>query len=673
MNLNGIPPELIALPQWVCYGAEGTRPGDKGYKMPYNPLTGHGAKAGQPDTWTTFPKACAGVRSERYTGIGFEFAEGGGIVGIDFDHCRNPDTGELSPWAAAWVDKLNSYTEISPSGTGLHIICFGQLPGKAIKRPQAEMYDSGRYFTVTGDICGKQRPVSRNDGAIAALYAELVEDYRKSRETPHNAIPERSATSPVSLEDQQVIDIARRAKNGQMFERLFQGDWQDFHKSQSEADLALCNLLAFYAGGDAAQVDRLFRASGLMREKWDERHGGQTYGEITIGKAVADLKGVYAPSPRAEQGLGPPEEAFSEKADKNKTPPQKLESVAAIELQKMQLPPVQFIVNGLLPVGLGLLASPPKYGKSWMVLDMGLSVAAGRPFLGHQTTRGGCLYLALEDSLNRLKDRMNKILLEDVAPIGFDYAVKALDLSNGLLEQLDAYLKEKPETRLIIIDTLQKIRGQTGGKENAYATDYREMSLLKSFADRHSICILLVHHLRKMADDGDPFNRISGTSAMFGAPDVAMVLSREKRDDVQTTFSYEGRDIEGGSTVLEFDKEAFHWKILGDADWLAEERQRLAYQKDPIVLTIKKLLERNPAGWSGTASELLDAGKTLMATYLATTPRDLSNKLSALDKPLFDYDGIVHTRAKHGGAGGKHHFMPPVTGVEYEQTVITPI
>ena len=267
---------------------------------------------------------------------------------------------------------------------------------------------------------------------------------------------------------------------------------------------------------------------------------------------------------------------------------------------------------------------------------------------------------------------MQKVLKGAPAPAGFDYAVKCLDLSHGLLEQLAGYLRDKPETRMIIIDTLQKVRGQSGGKENAYTADYREMGLLKTFADQHGICVLLVHHLRKMADDGDPFNRISGTAAIFGAADVAMVLSREKRQDTQTTFSYEGRDIESGSTVLEFDKECFRWKILGDADWLVEERALQAYRNNPIVQTVKKLLEQHPEGWSGTSSELLDAGKVLITNYIAATPRELTNKLVALDKSFFDYDGIIHTKGKNGSGGGKHRFYYASTD-KYEQPVFPPI
>lgn len=669
MTFEKVPAELRALRQWVCYGKTGIAPGEKQYKMPFNPRTGYGARAGDPETWATFDEACKAVESGQYAGIGFEFVENGGYVGVDFDHCIDQN-GALSAWAIDKMERLYSYTEVSPSGSGIHILCKGKLPGKAVKRPHAEMYDKDRYFTFTGDSWGFARPISSADHAISRLYEELQADGKRPAEqsTGKERAEPSSAPAGNALGG---MEAARRSKNAAKFDALYMGKWKGAYESQSQADQAFCNLLAFYCRKDAADMDEIFRRSGLMRPKWDENHGGQTYGAMTIAKAIADTKEVYEPRP--EQDFEKvPNDVWGRTEYNEKPPAQKLEAISAADLQKMELPPVQFIINGLLPVGLGLLVSPPKYGKSWMVLDMGLSIAGGQSFLGHATNPGGCLYLALEDSFNRLKDRMQKVLKGAPAPADFDYAVKCLDLSHGLLDQLDGYLQDKPETRLIIIDTLQKIRGQSGGKETAYTADYREMGLLKSFADQHGICILLVHHLRKMGDDGDAFNRISGTAAIFGAADVAMVLSREKRQDSQTTFSYEGRDIESGSTVLEFDKETFRWKLLGDSEWLAEERARLAYQNNPIVQTVKKLLEQHPEGWSGTSSELLDAGKVLLTAYIAATPRELTGKLTPLDKPLFDYDGIVHTRAKRGTGGGRHHFYYASTD-KYEQTVFPPI
>lgn len=303
-QFENIPVELTALPQWVCYGRRGTSLGDREYKIPIDPRSGYGAKAGQPDTWATFTQAKEAVQAGRFTGVGFEFAEGGGIVGIDFDHCRDPETGAVNAWAQKWVDALNSYTEISPSGTGLHILVRGELPGSAIKRPQAEMYLSGRYFTVTGNIYGVKRLLRPAPEAVKALYAELVKDAEKGRNPaplPTDGSLEwdaeiggnQSFTPVLWLDDQMLIEKATNAKNGSLFASLYAGEWQRSHKSQSEADLAFCNMLAFWSGGDPEQMDRIFRVSNLMRPKWDELHGWKTYGQITIERAVADLKDQY--------------------------------------------------------------------------------------------------------------------------------------------------------------------------------------------------------------------------------------------------------------------------------------------------------------------------------------------------------------------------------------------
>lgn len=339
-----------------------------------------------------------------------------------------------------------------------------------------------------------------------------------------------------------------------------------------------------------------------------------------------------------------------------KGPSAGLSVISAVDLQEKDIPPIKFIVDGLLPHGLNMLAAPSKYGKSWMVLALCLSVAAGEPFLGHKTSKCGCLYLALEDSQRRLKGRMNKVLAGKKAPEGFYYATSAHDMDNGLFGELESFLKAHPDTGLIVIDTLQKVRGGTQGREGAYANDYREVGTLKSFADQYGIALLLVHHLRKMRDDGDPFNMISGTNGIMGAADTTMVLTKEKRGDENATLSIVGRDVESSDAVVRFNKETCHWENLGDADWLAEQRAKLEYRDSPIVKTIKKLLEQSPEGWDGTAQQILDAGRFIAKTYLAPTARDLSSKIKSLDKPLFDYDGIIHERKSNGSGGGRHRF-----------------
>ena len=333
-----------------------------------------------------------------------------------------------------------------------------------------------------------------------------------------------------------------------------------------------------------------------------------------------------------------------------------LRTVSARELQLKDIPPVRFAVKGLIPAGLSILASPPKYGKSWLVLDLCLSVAAGKRFLGFSTNRSGCLYLALEDSERRLKTRMDKLLYSRPAPEGFYFATEAQALDNGLLDALEAFLAAHGDVRLIVLDTYQRIRGAAQGREGAYSSDYRETGALKAFADRHNVALLLVHHLRKMRDDGDPFAMISGTTGISGAADTMLVLIKENRSDSSARFSVVGRDVESLDAVLRFDRETCRWANLGDADAFAEQQRRSEYMASPITLTLRKLLEQRPQGWEGTATDLLTAGQYIARTPLAATARDLSAKLRAMSGLFLEMDGIIYTRRSNGSGGGKHVF-----------------
>lgn len=334
----------------------------------------------------------------------------------------------------------------------------------------------------------------------------------------------------------------------------------------------------------------------------------------------------------------------------------KLATISAAELQSKELPPLEFAVDGLLPHGLSILCSPPKYYKSWMVLDLAIRVANGEPFLLHKTNQSGCLYLALEDGTRRLQDRMGRLLGNADAPSNFYFATESSNLETNLLEELEDFLKAHPGVGLIIIDTFQCIRGSVRPKETPYAADYREMASLKQFADRHHVAMLLVHHLRKMKDDGDPFNMISGTNGIMGAADTIFVISKQKRNDDNATLSIVGRDVEGGDTVLTFDKDICRWTVVGTGEDIVAEQSRRNYETNPIVRTIKALLDKSQNGWRGTMSELLVAGLAVTGSPLASGPRELTAKLQALDDLLAD-DGIAHTRTSHGTGGGKHQFQ----------------
>ena len=344
------------------------------------------------------------------------------------------------------------------------------------------------------------------------------------------------------------------------------------------------------------------------------------------------------------------------------TPPQEetkkkpgLSYITATDLQKADLPPVQFLVDDILPVGTSLLSAASKIGKSWMVLDMGLAIAAGKPFMGHTTNKAGVLYLALEDSQSRLQDRMNKVLNRGKAPEGMRFSIVAPTLDEGLLEILADDLKANPDTKLIIIDTLQKIRGSSKGRESGYEQDYREMGAVKKFVDERGLSVLFVHHNRKMNDTDDPFNMISGTNGIMGAADTTWTIIKNKRSDGEATLHITGRDVEQTDTVISFDKSAWKWKPMGALDLIVSQRDREAYDNDPIVHTIKTLLKES-GEWKGSAADLMAEGKRICKRPIATSAQSIGYSLKKLDDKLMEYDGIIHDRGKNGNAPGKHAF-----------------
>ena len=329
---------------------------------------------------------------------------------------------------------------------------------------------------------------------------------------------------------------------------------------------------------------------------------------------------------------------------------------SAAVLRVRQLPWLRYVAEGLLPQGLVLLASPPKYGKSWLALDLCLSVASGKPFLGRPCQRGECLYLALEDGEQRLQSRMSRLLGDQPAPAGLFYQTKAVSLDNGLLTNLDFFAVKYPRARLIVIDTLQKIRGEERTSSSVYAADYAVMGQLKEFADRHGICLLLVHHLRKMSDDADPFNRIAGSNGIFGAADAALVLTRAKREDAQTTLDLTGRDVEDKRLVLRFDKGACQWRSLGSPDEV--ERAQLAehYAADPLVQTVLQQLDAGGGKWQTNAKGFFAACEDACGECPVDSGPALARALEKLAPLLHERDGVAYRAAAKGTGGRVYRF-----------------
>ena len=303
LAVSGLPEGVREREQWVCWREE-DRDG-KPTKIPVTPGAGGFASSTESDTWSDFETALEYTETEHADGVGFVFTDDDPIVGVDLDDCRDPETGDVDDAARDIIDRLDSYTEVSPSGTGYHVLLRGELPEGRNRRGSIELYDTARFFTVTGDhVDETPTHVARRQDALAAIHREYVQDTGSdtaSESEPRGATNGESATSgavnvDVDLEDEVLLEKARNASNGEKFERLWNGNTVGYD-SQSEADMALCCLLAFWTGGDRTQMEQLFRQSGLHREKWDEVHyaDGSTYGEKTIERAIATTSEFYDP------------------------------------------------------------------------------------------------------------------------------------------------------------------------------------------------------------------------------------------------------------------------------------------------------------------------------------------------------------------------------------------
>ena len=264
-----------------------------------------------------------------------------------------------------------------------------------------------------------------------------------------------------------------------------------------------------------------------------------------------------------------------------------LKVFTAQELSEMDVPPQQFVIEGLIPMGLGLLVAKPKIGKSWMILDLCLSVAAGEPFLGYRTHQHGTLYLALEDGEGRLQDRMNKVLHGKAVPKAARFSITASRIDDGLIDELSTVLDANPDIRLVCIDTLSKVKPKEKAFENVYSADYGYMGVLKNFADSRGIGIIVVHHTSKRR---------------------------------------------------------------------SEQRRIADYEANPIVKTLRVILQQGDGTWTGNAKALNQLGERYAKAELAPTPQALSKAIVEIEPLLYERDAIKHSVIPNGSGGKQHSF-----------------
>ncbi len=268
-----------------------------------------------------------------------------------------------------------------------------------------------------------------------------------------------------------------------------------------------------------------------------------------------------------------------------------LSTINGKHLMEKDVTPVRYIIDDLIPAGVHILAGSPKIGKSWLSLWLCLSVANGTDVWDFKTHKGGVLYMALEDSENRLQSRLRKLNMP--VPENIHFTLTAGDLDSGLLNQLEDFMRNYPDTSLIVIDTFQKIRGSL--KEGTlYANDCKEMGLIKAFADKYNIAIVLVHHAKK-GFELDPQDYISGTNGIAGTADTNLILKRHHRYESVADFSVSGRDVTAREMQLSLNDINCIWEKVLDS--------RVEKEEQRIPKLIKVFLEKEKT-FVGTATEL---------------------------------------------------------------------
>ena len=283
------------------------------------------------------------------------------------------------------------------------------------------------------------------------------------------------------------------------------------------------------------------------------------------------------------------------------------------------------VIEGLLHCGTYILAGSPKIGKSFFMSQLGYHIATGTPLWEYPVRKGTVLYLALEDEYSRLQSRLNQMFgVESVD--GLHFAVQSKTIADGLVGQLDEFVQLHPDTRLIIIDTLQKVR-EMGSESYSYAADYQTITALKAFTDQHNLTILLVHHTRKM-EATDSFEMISGTTGLLGAADGSIMLQKKKRTDNEATMQIVGRDQPDQELKLEFDREKCVWELT------KAETQTFERPVDPLIEKVAAFM-KDKDSWSGSASDLIE-----QMQLPDIKPHALSRKLNVNVSVLFNKFGI---------------------------------
>ena len=319
-------------------------------------------------------------------------------------------------------------------------------------------------------------------------------------------------------------------------------------------------------------------------------------------------------------------------------------------LMDKRLPPTRFCVENLIPQGLCILGGAPKVGKSWFVLDLCVHIARGEPLWEFPVTKGEVLYFCLEDSERRIQERLN-IVTDDVPP-GLYFATGNTSIESGLCDFIRKFKQEHPDVIFVAIDTFQLIRTPT--PDVSYGGDYAELRVLKELADELGICLLLVHHLRKM-NDKDPVNKLSGSTGISGAADAIFVLDKNERMERFAMLHVSGRDIRDRKIQLELDKDTCVWTLIADSLTMPE-----TLLPDEMAYLIGFVWRSKIHEFVGTNTEL--AHHVSKALEKDVNPKGLKQMMNRYRYRLEDLGVFFESKRSNGQKYVVVKYRPPSDG-----------
>ena len=532
-----IPRRLIKEQRWVVWRLD--RRNKRWAKIPYNALTGKLADSTDSATWCDFLTAWKRYERNEFDGLGFVL--GDGWAGVDLDNCINPESGEIASWADDIIERLQTYSEISPSGTGVKLFCRGNLPDGRRRKGNIEMYDTGRYFTVTGQ-CWESQKVAKTNGRLTRLHNDIFAEER--------AEPTRSAKA-VSSSVGEIIERARIGKNGEKFRKLFDdGDASDY-ASGSEADLGLCSMIASYTGRNAQLIHEVFCGSALYRKKWER----QDYRDRTIDKVLEGTNASYG-SRRAKM-------------------------TRASDIQPV---PVKWVWPGRIPRGkLTLLIGFPGLGKSFVSLDIAARISNGDvwPDVKNKNKRkkngrkpADVIILSAEDDaadtiVPRLEDAgadLDRIQIFEGIQVDDDENIGHFILKRDL-KLLEQAIERIENVKLLIVDPLN---AYSSGVDTHKDAEVREvLSPLTAMAARQNVAVLAVTHIPKAKQRA--VHSAVGSQAFVAASRAAWVIGPDPNDQHRRLMAAAKMNLAEMPSGL-----AFQIAPPGTVEWETDEIQLTA-------------------------------------------------------------------------------------------------